>query len=156
MSHLHGGGLGEYKPCKWYGALHKVMYPLPTPHPLLLHLSISLVLPLSLRRNAFCFACCLCPESHLFLLLFARLLFYSMPHRLGGKSRLPPHQLNNCHLPFASPRCSQKSFPYFVKRQIEIPTIEMVVCIPIVHNNKYTCALMWHWKPWSTSMHFKL
>lgn len=51
--------------------------------PLLLHLSISLVLPLSLRRNAFCFACCLCPESHLFLLLFARLLFFSLLHRLG-------------------------------------------------------------------------
>lgn len=32
--------------------------------------------PLSLGRNAFCFACCLCPESHLFLLLFACLLFY--------------------------------------------------------------------------------
>lgn len=57
----------------WSAALGDAPPPCPLPH--LLHLPVSIVPPLSLRRNAFCFACCFCPESHLFLLLLARLLF---------------------------------------------------------------------------------
>lgn len=90
--------------------------------------SLSPVLALRLRRNAFC---CLCPQSHLFLLLFARLLFLSLPQRMEGwgggwgvaeesGSGVPPIQLNNCHFLFADPRCWRKSFPYFMKGPIEM------------------------------------
>lgn len=128
------------------------MYPLPAPS---LSSSISLILPLSLRRNAFCFAAAFVQKVIHFSCCSLACYFTACRIGWGEKAGCHPIQLNNCHIPFASPCCTWKSFPYFVKRQIEKPTIEEMVCIRIVHNNKYNCFIV-TLKAWRTSLLFRL
>lgn len=124
--------------------------PLP-PLPSSISPSLSLIAPLSLRRNAFCFAAAFVQKVIYFSCCLLACYFTACHIGSGEKNSCLPIQLNDCHLLFASPCCAWKLFPYFVKRQIDKPTMEAVVYIHTGrHCNKHTCALM---RPRSASVH---
>lgn len=141
MSHLHGGGLGEYKPCKWYGAPHKVMYPLPAPSlssSIFPSLSFSPLasgemlsaLPAAFVQKVIYFSCC----SPACYFSACRIGWGGMGWGEGTGGGAEPTAAPFSWITVISHLQARavwrKSFPYFVKRQIEICTMETLVRIP--------------------------
>lgn len=140
MSHLHGGGLGEYKPCKLYGELHKVMYPLPSSSspsrfhspPLASGEMFSALLP-PLSRKSF-----------ISLVVCSPCYFTACCIGWGEGVGCRPVRLNDCHLPFVAPCNTWKLFPHLLEenRQIDTHKRKCGVYLAMVNTNEYPCTLV--------------